>query len=459
MIGVSVLVDNSAEDFLVTIRNCNSITEARITLRRSALNIKYGANGIGKSTIARSLMLRSQEDGALDELLPFKYRDGNGETSPSVAGADFIEKVLVFDDVYVSQFVFQRDEVLKNSFEIFINTPEYKEGIAQIESLFEALKDTFTEQDAFDDALKAFTELRDAFGVTKAGAISKTSRGFKAIGMGGKLRNIPEPLQGYKGFLQSNDPAGWITWQSKGKEFLELSENCPFCSVSDVNKEAAQNVSKEYESAAVKNLSVLRGVIDRLGGYFEDSYRQQLDGLTTSIGELSPEQSQFLTDLRGQVQTFLGKLTSLRALSFHTLRDEENVNKVLRDLKIDLSLLRALASEATASVVGLINDNLDEVAEQINEVRARIGKQNTRVARLIKDNEVEINQFLRSAGYRYSVCIEPDADSYRMIVEHEDAAGHLEAASSPFKLRREECFCARVVHAPCSPGATSSCGA
>lgn len=440
--GVSVLIEKLTEDFVVTIRDCNSIAEARISLRRSALNIKYGANGIGKSTIARALRLHSQEDGALDELLPFKYRDGTGDTTPSVSGADSIKKVLVFDDIYVSQFVFQRDEVLKNSFEIFINTPEYKDGIAQIESLFEALKNTFTNQVAFGDALKAFTELRDAFGVTKAGTISKASRGFKAVGMGlgGKLKNIPEPLQGYKGFLQSNDPAGWITWQSKGNAFLELSENCPFCSISDVNKETAQNVSKEYESAAVKNLSVLRGVIDRLGVYFEDSYLRQLEGLTTSIGELSPEQSQFLANLRGQVQTFLGKLTALRSLSFRTLRDEENVDEVLRDLKIDLSLLRAIASEATASVVELINDKLDEVAERINEVRGHIGKQKTRVARLIKDNQDEINQFLRSAGYRYSVCIEPDADSYRMIVEHEDAAGHLETASRHLSYGERNAF-------------------
>lgn len=121
-IGVSLLVETSSDDFRVTIQNCNSISQAQITLRRSALNIKYGANGIGKSTIARSLALGSGEEGALDELIPFKYRNGNSEISPKVSGADSINEVLVFDDKYVSQFVFQRDEVLKDSFEIFINT-------------------------------------------------------------------------------------------------------------------------------------------------------------------------------------------------------------------------------------------------------------------------------------------------------------------------------------------------
>ena len=211
----------------------------------------------------------------------------------------------------------------------------------------------------FEETVAGFTELRDAFGVTKAGAISKTSRGFKALGMGGKLNNIPGPLQGYEGFLHSDDPAGWITWQSKGKAFLKMSDNCPFCSATSVNKETAKKVSEEYESAAVKNMSALRSVIDRLGSYFEPGYLERLNNLTTSIGELSPEQSQFLANLRGQVETLLKKLTGLRGLSFHALRDVENVDEVLRDLKVELSLLDALNSETTKSVVDLINEKLE----------------------------------------------------------------------------------------------------
>jgi hypothetical protein len=116
-------------EYSITITHCNSISEALISLRRAALNIKYGPNGIGKSTIARALSLNAQGEDALRRLLPFKYRQGDTEKEPTVVGADEIKKVLVFDEHYVSQFVFQPDEVLKNSFEIFINTPEYQAGI------------------------------------------------------------------------------------------------------------------------------------------------------------------------------------------------------------------------------------------------------------------------------------------------------------------------------------------
>ncbi len=437
----SALGATTGDDYDIRILDCNSITEARLSLRRSALNIKYGPNGIGKSTIARALRLNTAGEDALAELLPFKYRETTNSPQSRVEGVNDIKKVLVFDESYVSQFVFQPDEVLKNSFEIFINTEEYKQGIADISALFEELQDTFANEADLEEAIAAFTELRDAFGVTKNGAIAKTSRGFKALGMAPKLANIPVPLQGYSGFLRGSDPAGWISWQAKGKAFLEMSDNCPFCSTVDVDKETAKQVSAEYESAAVKALAGLRIVVDRLGIYFTETNRQLLDAiLTSAVDELSLEQGQFLATLRAQVQTLLTKLSDLRGLSFHALREEKSVDERLLALKIDLSLLGSLNSPATQAVIDPINEKLDGVASKINLIRERIGKQKKRVAELIKSNQDGINDFLASAGYRYSVLIEPSSDSYKMILEHKDSSGHIPSASSHLSYGEKNAF-------------------
>lgn len=429
-----------SESLHVRIANCNNLDSAEITLTKSALNIKYGPNGIGKSTIARALTLRADGDEALKALTPFKYRDGTGHPQPSVEGADDIKSVLTFDDRYVSQFVFQQDEVLKNSFEIFINTAEYQAGNDEIEELFAALQTTFVEQDEFDRAVHAFTHLCDVFGVTKTGVLSKSTKGYKAMAVGGKLQNIPEPLKGYKGFLQSDDPASWVAWQAKGKGFLELSDNCPFCSVDSINKNTAELVSKEYETATVKNMSQLRAAIETAGHYFDPSYLAQLSEMLTLITEPKPEQLQFLATLRGEVEVFLNRLRTLRGLAFHTLRDEEKVDEYLSGLKINLGLLRSLNSETTQSVVELINSKLDEVASQISVVKERIGQQRGRVKRLIEANQKQINAFLESAGYRYQVSIEPSEDSYRMLIQHQDLPGHLGTANSHLSYGERNAF-------------------
>ncbi len=427
-------------DYTITITDCNSITEAQITLRRESLNIKYGPNGIGKSTIARALVLNAQGADALQDLLPFKYRQANSGNAPAVVGADEIKNVLVFDEDYVSQFVFQPDEVVKNSFEIFVKTPEYEKGIAELELIFEDVRKVFLENEALDAVIASFTELRDAFTITKSGGIAKTSRGYKALGMGGKLATIPKRLLGFEKFLHSDDPAGWLSWQAKGKSYLQLSDNCPFCSITNVDKETAVHVSEEYESAAVKNIAALRLVIDKLAQFFVPERFEQLRKITTSLEELSPEQEQFLATLRGQVETLLDKFTALKELSFVSIREVPDVDKALRSLKIELELLDALNSEASQRIVGELNGELDDVAQKISEIKRRVGTQKAQVARSIERNQDEINEYLRSAGYKYAVRIESSGDSYRMIVEHQDAPGHLQDAGSHLSFGERNAF-------------------
>jgi ABC-type molybdenum transport system ATPase subunit/photorepair protein PhrA len=432
--------DSTPDAYSITIKNCNSIDEAVISLRPHSLNIKYGPNGTGKSTIARALTLQTEGASSLEVLTPFKYRAESNGSRPSVVGAEEIKSVLIFNESYVSQFAFQRDEVLKNSFEVFINTEEYKAGNAKIEAMFDSLKKTFLDQAEFDEALTSFIELRDAFSLTKAGAVAKTSRGFKGLSIASKLSNIPEELQGYKSFLHSNDPASWITWQAKGKSYLQLSDNCPFCSVEGVNKDTARRVSDEYESAAVKNMSQLRGVIEKLGKYFAPEAREHLEDLTSSIKEMSSDQEKFLISLREQIRTFISLLHSLRGLSFHSLRGEQDISENLVKLKIDLELLDTLNSEATRSVVCLINKELDEGIAKINEIKRYIGVQKSLVTKLIRENQDAINEFLSSSGYHYSVRMETQGDSYRMLLEHQDAPGHLESAVDHLSYGEKNAF-------------------
>ncbi|WP_445996261.1 AAA family ATPase [Okibacterium fritillariae] len=428
-------------DYNITIRNCNSIEEASIVLRPGALNIKYGPNGIGKSTIAKALRYRAEGEGKLDQLTPFKHRADKDGPRPEVTGADDISQVMTFDDAYVSGFVFKRDEVLENSFEVFIKTEGFQDGIDQIASRFESLKQTFDEEVEFNEAVESFSELRDAFNVTKSGAVAKTSKGYKALTVGGKLENVPQHLHGFTNFIQSDNPATWITWQAKGKEFLELSDHCPFCSGESIDKETAKKVSEEYDSTAVRNMSLLRGVIERLGGYFTPSALQSLKDVTGSISGVSAEQESFVVSLRGQIETLLLKLSAIRALSFHALREEENLSLALKNLKIDLQFLPALSSEKTTSVAMIINGKLDEVSAQVGEIQGRINRQKHRVAKLIEKNQEEVNSFLRSAGYRYQVRIEPSDETYRMLLDHMDAPGdHIQEAGSHLSYGEKNAF-------------------
>jgi energy-coupling factor transporter ATP-binding protein EcfA2 len=407
----------------ITVRNCNSIDAARITLRRGGLNVKYGPNGIGKSTIARALKLNADGNNALAALTPFK-----GGASPSVEGAESIASVLTFDDTYVSQFVFTRDEVLKDSFEIFINTDDYQTGLAEIEKLLANAKSALVDDEQFEAAIDDFRALHAAFTVTRTGELGRNSKGFKALAVGGALVKVPDALAGFGDFIRSEAPADWVAWQAKGHGFLDGSDNCPFCAVPEVNKDTVREVAKVYDSASVKNMTALRAAIDNLGKYLAPISLDLLKDVTGSLSVPTVEQRQFIVKLHGDVETFLGKLDAVRGLSFSTLRDVDNVNARLDELVIDLKYLTHLESDATRAVADVVNTKIADAKAAISDIGAKLGVQKTRVGRLIRDNEKSINDFLSSAGYRYVVRVEPTGDSYRMILEHRDAAGHIAEA-------------------------------
>lgn len=87
----------------IKIQNCNNITSGEIEICADKLNILFGRNGTGKSTIARAIYLASQSK-PLTELAP--YGSVSEEAPPSIEGVE-TGGVAIFDDNYVSQYVYQ----------------------------------------------------------------------------------------------------------------------------------------------------------------------------------------------------------------------------------------------------------------------------------------------------------------------------------------------------------------
>ena len=427
----------------VKIQNCNSIETAEIAITKGTLNIKYGPNGLGKSTIARSILAAVTRDGTLQNLKPFKFREHVGQHDPLVQGVDEIGSALVFDDTYVSQFVFLRDEVLKNSFDIFVRNDEFRAAMGEIEDLFSGIKSAFLENKDLDAAISDLKEVCNAFGVTKTGALSKASKGYKAFGSGNKIENIPAELTAFESFIKSENPAKWIGWQTKGNEFLELSDNCPYCA-SDIKepekKEIAKQVSKEYDSKAVEHLNGLQAVIVRLGKYFEQSCREKLEVITKSKVELSPEEINFLSALRGDVETLISKLQALRSISFFALRDVGKIEDEIAKLTIDLTLLDKLNSTETVLIVDPINKKLAGLIGRLGELKGKINKHKRQIERSIHENQESINGFLKSAGYKYQVTIQPESESYKMKLVHQDMNQHIETAAQHLSYGEKNAF-------------------
>lgn len=429
--------------FNISISNCNSVDHAEVVLTKGTLNIKYGPNGLGKSTLAKAIVSQIRGDGSLQDLVPFKNRGKAEATPPQVKGVDDLKSTLVFDEGYVQQFVFQKDEVLKNSFDIFIKTPEYVAAMDVIDILLSGVKKALTNNAEIEKTISDLKELRDAFGNSKPGNIPKNSKIHRAFGTGNKIENIPAALKPFENFIKGQEPSKWIAWQIKGNDFLKLGDTCPYCSTilsGEGQKDTALAVEKEYDATAVSHLNTLKAVIERLGKYFSEKCRENLEKVTKTKVELTAQELSFLTGLKAEIDGLITQLEGLRAISFFSLRDVEQINARITPLKIDLALMDKLDSKETRSITDPINAQLEELLLKLGELTGQVNKHKAKIKKTIESNQTSINAFLKSAGYKYTVEIVPEIESYKMKLVHRDLSGHLETASKHLSYGEKNAF-------------------
>jgi energy-coupling factor transporter ATP-binding protein EcfA2 len=430
--------------YTIKISNCNNIEEANIQIETNRLNIKYGPNGLGKSTISKAIVGQIRNDGTLADLLPFKLRKITGHEGPSVTGVEGLQSALIFDEAYVNQFSFQQDEVVKNSFEIFIKTPEYDAMMAEIASSFEGIKKAFQDSDEIEQTTKDLKDLRDAFGkANQDGSISKASKVLKAFGAGNKIDNIPEQLLPFESFIKGDAPSKWVGWQIKGNEFLKDGDTCPYCATKlpeQAQKDTVLAVSKEYNATAVDHLNTLKAVIERLGKYFSSSCQVNLEKIVNAKFDLTAPEKSFLGSLKTAITALIEQLEGLRTISFFALRDVDEIDAKLQGLKIDLGMIDKLDSTETKKVIDPINAQLEELLKKVGILKGQVGKQKAKIKKAIDENQSSINGFLKSAGYRYTVSITPEPDSYKMKLEHNDLNEHIETASKHLSYGERNAF-------------------
>jgi energy-coupling factor transporter ATP-binding protein EcfA2 len=425
----------------LNIKNCNNIDDAEVVISEGKLNIKFAPNGTGKSTIAKAIRIKIEDDSSLGDLMPFKLRKTNPDNKkPTVIGAEGLGSVLCFNEDYVNQFVFQKEELLSNSFNVFFRNDEYVEGERKIEELMTEIKSAFTNDQQLEQLNSSLKEMGSAFKLSKTG-LSKASAGMKGLSKGNKLQHIPQGLEPYQPFLQSQNSVGWIDWQTKGCEFLELDSSCPFCTSQATDKhEVIKKIGNEYDKNSIKNLINLIRVIDELGDFFTDDARSKLSIITTLQDGLEKEHEEYIVGIKKNIDTLVAKLERLKALSGFDFKDGEQVSRKLPAYKLDLAFFPALDSAATQAAISPINDSIDLLIQKSGSLQGEINIQRQRMQSIIERNQTEINAFLVYAGYKYTVAIVGDGGEARLRLLHIDHEDFLNGGSQHLSFGERNAF-------------------
>ncbi len=409
----------------IEINNCNNIESGKIKIKEGLLNIKYAINGTGKSTISKSIqksvLSRLSGNNELMELKPFKAFE-NDSITPMVTGCEAVNSIKVFDELYIDEFAFQPDELLKGSFDILIRSENYDAIMAEIEELVSQIKSHFKEDDEIEALIADFDELSNSFGKPTKKGVHGSSAIAKALKGGNKVVNIPEGLEIYQNFIQGKDNVKWVKWQLEGAQFVEESDNCPYC-VSDVKdvKDTIKRVGEIYDPKSIDNLNKLVQIFQRLNNYFSDQTKEIINEFVSSVEGYTEEQAGYLLEVKDQIDRLNNMFKHLKNIGFSTFKDVDKVIDELRKYTIDKNLYLHLQSEDTLSKIAKVNSSIEGLIEKAGHLQGRIAIQKRYIERVVKENKDAINSFLKNAGYRYTVdLIEDNLGKHKLKLTHAD---------------------------------------
>ncbi len=429
----------------IKIRNCNNIEEGEVNIVENRLNIKYGINGVGKSTIAKALKSFIDDKGlgsnSLLKLKPFKFYDQD-KNDPEITGAEKISNVKIFNEAYVDEFVFQQDDLLKGSFDILIRNEDYELGLKRIEELIKKIKDSFIGDPEIEELLTDFRELSSSFGKPTKTGIHKSSKLHRAFADGNRILNIPPELEDYSEYIALEENYKWIKWQLNGEPFLDVTDNCPYC-VSEIKeeKEKIKTLSKVYDSKSVENLNRIIEVFNRLRKYFSEDTKKRIDDFIKNSKGYTDDEVDYLREIRSQIDKLGNKFVEALSLGFISLRDVETVMDELEARKIKLELFNHLNSEETKSKVALINDAITQTLEKVGILQGQINKQKILIEGLISKYKTEIDLFLKTAGYPYSVDLMDNQEGgYNLKLRHIETDNEISTVTEHLSFGERNAF-------------------
>ena len=426
----------------IGIKNCNNLDSAIISLAPKELNIKFAPNGTGKSTIARALLLGAKGDkDPLRELMPFKLKKKNPDNKqPEINGAESLSNIMCFNEEYVTQFLFRPDEVQSNSFDIFVRTDAYKQKEKEIEGLVSNIKNLFSGNQELEALITTLNEMGKAFRLSKAG-LDKKSTGMRGLSSGNKIKHIPTGLESYAPFIQSRNSVSWIDWQTKGYEFSDLSENCPFCtSHTEDKKETIKKVGQEYDKNIIKNLIAIIDVIEKLGDHFSEEAKKKLATITTLKEGLNREHEDFLATIKKQIDNFTENVEKLSKLSAFQFEDGDKVAEKLQEFKLDLTFFSELKSTKMQEAIDPINASVNKVIEQASQLQGMINQQRGQMKKTIERHQNDINEFLSYAGYRYAVEVAGEGEQTQLKLRHIDYEENLSGGDQHLSFGERNAF-------------------
>lgn len=392
----------------IEVKNCNSILKGNIKVEEGKLNIKYGINGTGKTTIARAIEAANNQE-KLQELKSYFV-----ESPASVTINPQFKKVLVFNEEFVEQVVFKEDEVIENSFEVFLKTPTYDSKKEQLNQHLQSLHQIMERDSEVVELQELLEKIIGKFKRTTAGKLNRRGT-MKSLLTKQNLYNIPNELEVYKKFFENKDiNIQWIDWKNKGDTY-DIEDRCPYCSeqINRIEHDKRKDMfQKNYSRTDSQNLKEILELLESLETYIKpDKYTT----LISYVKNDTPEDiiEKIMSDLLGEFDLILSRFIAIKEFGNKkiAINDIAELDKQIASIVFPQCLFDIFGGEKIEGVFERINSKVNKLQTEITVLKQEMGALKGIMQATIVKSQTDINEFLKTAGINYELVIQTEDES------------------------------------------------
>lgn len=391
-------------EIIVHLENCNCIKKANIKIEEGILNIKYGPNGTGKSTISKAISFKAKGDEKqLQSLRPYMAKDSEG----TIVNELNFNKVMVFNEEYVNSYLFEDNSFLENSFKVFLKSDKCEELSKNIAELLEKLHGIFQKNNAIKN-LESFLPKYEEVVKYKNGEISKKGGvGEFLKGNGAGFDKYAE-LQPYKMFYNQNmaSVSKWAKWRNDGIKQMN-GDACPFCAEHLKEEIEKQNevITKVFKNSALSTanavLEYLQEAVEK--NYIKDEAVTVLNEYINSVGKEDSLVSE-LKSLAIETDYLHSKINKICIFGPMNVTHEqlEHIEKCLDEMVIDKrQISKFYCTEFIYSMVDEVKNKINELKVQTGKLKGLFVQHELKLESLIAERKDDINYFFQLAGFPY----------------------------------------------------------
>ncbi len=398
----------------VKIDNCNNIVHGEFEVQNDKLNIKYGVNGTGKSTLSKAMVYKINSEDKLASLKPF---NSDTITNPSVDIDETINKVMIYNEEYVSSYLFVENgnNLIHNSFEVFVKPDNYDEKINSINQILATIKDYVNSNELLNKIISSKNEILALIKFNgNRTRLSTTAPLYRALKEGNKLLDIPENVTEFSAFMNNSEMnLKWIKWFTDGQEYA-TNGICPFCT-KQLNEEfqsKVQTIRQVFDKKNVETLTKTSSIIGEISYLFNEDSKCFLNQLTTNTEEVSEEDKEKFTLMYLELESICSIFENIKGIDFFNLNRVNDLADLLNQLKIETRSLSYINSNNMVELINEFNTKTDDLITNLQPLQIEINILNSNMNRTVSNNLKQINDFLETTDMKYYVRI----DNERKIV-------------------------------------------